>query len=109
LSVLLNSLIGAGSGTVVVSACGAFLVRQLKHIAGEAVREGIKEIGNDLISLKLKIANEVGGNSNGIRQKMNEVDSKVDAIAVDVAHLKGTLGQPHSVVNVSTTQPSGSA
>lgn len=88
-SVLLPLLTGGGSATVITSGVGAVVVKTLKRVATQAVHDGTEDIRDDVNSLKVKFASETGGNSNGLRQKINELDTKIDGVVVDVAHLKG--------------------
>lgn len=87
-------LVGGGSATVIGSGMGTLAVKYLKHVVNEVVTAAIKDVADGLAELKLKFASETGGNSNGLRQKINEVDAKLDTVVETVAHLKGSLGQP---------------
>lgn len=85
-------LLLGGSGAALGS--GGLLgvaLKQLKRSVSDAVAQGVKPVADDLTSLKLKLAAETGGNSNGLRQKVNEVDSKVDALTADFAEVKGFI------------------
>lgn len=85
-------LLLGGSGAALGS--GGLLgvaLKQLKRSVSDAVAQGVKPVADDLTALKLKLAAETGGNSNGLRQKVNEVDSKVDALAADFAEVKGFI------------------
>lgn len=80
--------IGAGGGSATMSLIGGVLVTQMKHgvkrVVDEVVTLAIKEVKEDVSELKLKFAKETGGNSNGLRQK-------VDEVAKDVAKIQGFI------------------
>ena len=88
-AVLYPLLASGGSATVITSGLGAVAFRALKRVAEAAVRDGTADIRNDVTDLKVKFASETGGNSNGLRQAVNELAGEVSDIRVDVAHLKG--------------------
>lgn len=102
-NVLVPLLTGGGAATVVTSGVGAFVVKALKRIAAEIVHDAVsglakesdvRGVATDLTDLKVKFASEVGGNSGGLRQAVNELTRTVNEVQVDVAHLKGvTEGQ----------------
>jgi hypothetical protein len=90
-TVLVPILTGGGSATVITTGMGTIVARILKRIAGDVAREALagvakesdlKAIASDVTDLKVKFAAEVGGNSGGLRQAVNE-------IGTDLAELKG--------------------
>lgn len=80
--------VGVGGGATAFGVVGSLLVSQLKHtvrrVVAEEVTAEIKTVKDDVTALRLKIARETGGNSNGLRQKL-------DSVAGDVAELRGVL------------------
>lgn len=71
-----------------------FLKRVAKDVVADAVsgvakEADVKAIQADVTELKVKLASETGGNSNGLRQAVNDLTGKVEGVMVDVAHLKG--------------------
>lgn len=91
----LDILVGGSAGTVITGGLGALGGRYLKRLLRDVADAAVKDIKEDVIGLKVKLAAETGGNSNGLRQKLNSV-------AEDVAHLKGAMGaQQGSSVTVN--------
>jgi 6-phosphofructokinase len=95
---IVPTLTSGGAATVITSGIGGLVVRTLKRVASEVVNDALKglakendlkAVASDVTDLKVKFASETGGNSNGIRQVVNELDRKVDGVIVDVAFLKG--------------------
>lgn len=82
--------VGAGGGATAVGIIGAFLVQQVRHAIARVVRsevtDELKAVKNDITALHLKLTKETGGNSNGLRQKVNELGE-------DLAYLKGAFEQ----------------
>lgn len=83
----LDVLIGsAGGATGIFAALKGGMAKLIKRVVHDASEEATKEIKTDLAALKLKLAAETGGNSNGLRQKLNEVGE-------DLAKLTGAFEQ----------------
>lgn len=80
-----------GSATIVLTALGGLGLRSLKAAVRHEVAAHLEPMKEDLNELKLKFAAETGGNSNGLRQKVNEMDQKLDSNSEAVAYLKGAL------------------
>lgn len=100
--------VGAGGGATAIMFGGGFLVSQLKHVirrvvATEVLSEikeikkevtsEIKTVKDDLAAVHLRLVKETGGNSNGLRQKVNEIGQDLNQVGKDVAHLKGAFEQ----------------
>jgi hypothetical protein len=99
-SVILPVLTGGGSATVITTGAGALVVRTLKRIAKEVVSDAlagvakeddVKAIATDVNTMKLKLAAETGGNSNGLRQAVDSLAREVNDVKLDVAHVKGYM------------------
>lgn len=97
-SIFLPILTGGASGTVLTTGIGTIVLKALKKVAKDAVSEALvgvakeddlKAVASDVTALKVKFASETGGNSNGLRQAVNDLTGKVEGVMVDVAHLKG--------------------
>lgn len=106
-SILLPILTGGASGTVLTTGVGTVAVRFLKRVAKDVVGEAVsgvakeadvKAIQADVTDLKVKLASETGGNSNGLRQSVNELHAKVEGVTTDVAYLKGLAEGQRKVV-----------
>lgn len=65
------------------------MIRALKRIATDAVRDGTQDIRTDVTDLKVKFAAEVGGNSGGLRQAVDGIRTELSDVKEDVAYLKG--------------------
>lgn len=88
---LTDYLIGGSSATVISTGAGALVLRQLKRVAADAVREGVQTLTDDVAAFKLKFAAETGGNSNGLRQAVNTIGRDVSDLKASVAGLNGAL------------------
>lgn len=70
---------------------GALVISQAKHavkrVVDEVVQAAVKDTADEVTAIRLKLAAETGGNSHGLRQKLNEVSE-------DVAQIMGHLGLP---------------
>lgn len=75
---------GGASLTVIITGVTTLLGRFIKHAVAASVREETAVIRTDILALQLKLAAETGGNSHGLRQKLDEV-------AEDVAQLRGEV------------------
>ena len=76
---------------------GAFLIRQIRHAVARVVRsevtDELKAVKDDITALHLKLTKETGGNSNGLRQAVNQISRDIVSVGKDVAHLKGAFEQ----------------
>ena len=88
-TVVLPMLAGGGSATVITTGIGTAVVRVLKRVAADVVRDGTKDIRDEVAAVKVKLASETGGNSHGLRQAINEMQSDLTTVREDVAFLKG--------------------
>ena len=86
-------LTGAGSGATAVTLGVATLRRLLTRAAKDLISDVASDIKSDISRLEVKIASETGGNSNGLRQKLDEVAKNVGEVAKDLAELKGAFSQ----------------
>jgi hypothetical protein len=93
LSSILEIASVAGSATLTLSVLGGLALRSLKHAVRREVALAIEPVSKDVNDLKLKFAAETGGNSNGLRQKINEMDGKLDLTNQNVASVKGAFDQ----------------
>lgn len=78
-------LVGGGLMGFVKKSLGRMLKELIVTAIATLKKEVLDGLQSELTDLKVKFAAETGGNSNGLRQKLNEV-------AEDVAHLKGKVG-----------------
>lgn len=65
----------------------------VKRVVDEVVTKAVKDVADEVTVIRLKLASETGGNSNGLRQKLNEVSREMVTIGKDVAELKGGFNQ----------------
>lgn len=86
--------LGAGGGaTVLTSGVGTVIVRLAKRIARDVANVLVEDVKADLVELKVDFAKQVGGNSNGLRQKLDEVGKDVAAVKTNVSNLSGRFDQ----------------
>lgn len=99
-----NLFVGLGGGTATLGGIGVvarhFLKNMIQDIVSAAVdafktdvSKALTEVNQNVQSVAMKLASETGGNSNGIRQKLNEVSGEVGDVRQDVAELKGAYEQ----------------
>lgn len=86
----LDTLIGGGAATAIYATVRGGVFRLVKRILRDVVtdvtKEVTSEIRSDVSTVKEKLASETGGNSNGLRQKVNEISE-------DIAKLTGAFEQ----------------
>ena len=89
--------VGAGGSATAVALVGSIATAQLRHairrVVSEEVTEELRTVKDEVTALHLKLTKETGGNSNGMRQKLNEVGRDLVSVGKDVAHLKGAFEQ----------------
>lgn len=84
----LQVLAGGASLTVILSGVVALLGKFIKNVVVSGIREETAPIRADILALQLKLAAETGGNSHGLRQKLDEVSD-------DLAELRGEVRAIH--------------
>lgn len=92
-SIIIDCLAGGASGVVVISAAATVIVKWLRSVirtemgpVSAGLKSEIEGVRDDITALHLRVVRETGGNSNGLRQKLNEVGEQV-------ASLKGAFDQ----------------
>lgn len=68
---------GTGLGGSIWAFAWKILRRQIHSICTEVITTVVQDIKSDVEEVKLKLAKETGGNSNGLRQKLDEVGKDV--------------------------------
>lgn len=83
--------VGAGGSATALGILGTLVITQAKHavkrVVDEVVNNAVKDVADEVTAIRLKLTAETGGNSHGLRQKLNETSE-------DVAAIMGYLGLP---------------
>lgn len=104
---------GAGTVGVVVRHFIKSLIQDVVNAAIDAFKKDVDkalgDVNGNVQGLAVKLAAETGGNSNGLREKLDTVGSEVSTVATGVAELRGAFNQhvaQHGTpVNVTVGQP----
>lgn len=91
-SQLLDVIFGGGGVTVGATVMG-FLKKSILAIIKDMLATALADVQRDVQELKERFAKETGGNSNGLRQAVNETKADVASVKEDIAHIKGQLSK----------------
>lgn len=87
MSALVEWLVGGG-GTATLGAVATAVVK-----AAGKFGKALEDAAADITYLKVKLAKETGGNSNGLRQAINEMSRDVTEVKAAVAEVRGAFNQ----------------